>query len=156
MVLVDARHEDTDDRQPQSFVESALAAQDQQDFMCRTFAPIGIVRAFDFATIGGLPEVVQPLSDAVRSRTQFCITLKNENAATDANEAQVRKSGSLGALPLIVIMRGEGIEPNPSMGLTRELASEIGVVWEELQHELSELSSNSTFIVAERSGHDVS
>ena len=69
----------------------------------------------------------------------------------EASAAQVRDLRSLGDLPLGVVTAGLGI-CNFGAGAPAEAAG-LGQVWQNLQKELTMLSSNSFQIIAEHSGH---
>jgi len=62
---------------------------------------------------------------------------------------QVRTVTSLGDLPVVVLASGTFLQlvPDP------RLASHMHNVWQELQRDLAQLSSNSKFVVVEDSGH---
>ncbi len=78
--------------------------------------------------------------------------LNPEGLDWEASAAQVRASGSLGDMPLIVVTRGT--HPDPSeLGLPHDVAVQGEEVWQELQQDLAKLSTNSTHIIAEESGH---
>jgi pimeloyl-ACP methyl ester carboxylesterase len=77
-------------------------------------------------------------------------SLNLEGWDIDASIDQVRDSGSLGKLPLIVITAGDKQRP---ADFPAELAQEIDQVWLELQRELAQLSSNSKHLIAQNSGH---
>jgi pimeloyl-ACP methyl ester carboxylesterase len=65
-----------------------------------------------------------------------------------ASAAQVRAAGTLGDKPLVVLTRNpKAYEQNP---IQRRL---LEPVWQELQRDLSRLSSNSTHKVATKAGH---
>lgn len=64
---------------------------------------------------------------------------------------QVRAVKSLGNLPLVVITHSPTMLIDPS--LSPELSGKIEQIWEDLQNDLANLSSNSTHIIATRAGH---
>jgi hypothetical protein len=67
------------------------------------------------------------------------------DVATSAD--QVRATGSLGDLPLVVITRRtQGWLTSPD--LSSDVTARMGQVWANLQTDLAKLSSNSTHIVA--------
>ena len=66
---------------------------------------------------------------------------------------QVRGTGTLDDLPLIVLTAGaENKGPQPPW-MTDELRADIRKVWLELHTKLTELSSNGRQIMAKKSGH---
>jgi pimeloyl-ACP methyl ester carboxylesterase len=73
-----------------------------------------------------------------------------EGFAWVPSAAQVRASGSLRALPLVVLTRGHS--PLPSsvpVGIRERLED----VWRALQNELADLSTRSEHVLAQQSGH---
>jgi pimeloyl-ACP methyl ester carboxylesterase len=68
----------------------------------------------------------------------------------EASDAQVRATGSLGDRPLVVLTAGR-YDPPPD--LPEDVAARLGQVNQELQHELAQLSTNSTHIIVDNSGH---
>ena len=64
--------------------------------------------------------------------------------------AQVRATGLLGDLPLVVLTHTPGIK-NPN--LQTDLSDKLDRVWQDLQIDLAGLSSNSTHIIAAHAGH---
>ena len=69
----------------------------------------------------------------------------------EASAAQVRDLGLLGDLPLGVVTAGLGVCDLGTGGPAD--ATDLAQVWQDLQKELTLLSSNSFQIIAERSGH---
>jgi pimeloyl-ACP methyl ester carboxylesterase len=67
-----------------------------------------------------------------------------------ASAAQVRAAGSLGDLPLVVLSQSPDTN---AFGLPSAYKTKLNEVWQELQRELASLSTNSTHIVATKSGH---
>jgi pimeloyl-ACP methyl ester carboxylesterase len=65
---------------------------------------------------------------------------------------EVRKLGSLGDLPLVVIARDPNAKHRPT---SSSAPSEAEQRWQRHQEDMGHLSSNSTFMVAEGSGHSV-
>ena len=61
-------------------------------------------------------------------------------------------AGSLGSLPLTVIRHGI---PDLFVRMPVEQARQAERIWQELQMELTHLSSNSNVLVAEKSGHAI-
>ena len=69
-----------------------------------------------------------------------------------ASADQVRVSKSMGDLPLVVLTRAPGwIIPV----LSPELSAKIDQIWQDLQFDLTGLSSNSTHMIAPLAGHNI-
>jgi pimeloyl-ACP methyl ester carboxylesterase len=73
-----------------------------------------------------------------------------EGFAWVPSAAQVRASGALGALPLVVLTRGHS--PLPS-SVPAGVAARLEGVWRTLQDELAGLSTRSEHVLAQQSGH---
>ncbi len=69
-----------------------------------------------------------------------------------ASADQVKTSKSLGDLPLVVVTRAPGTSiPN----LSPELSAKVDQIWQDLQIDLTGLSSNSTQMIATYAGHNI-
>lgn len=66
--------------------------------------------------------------------------------------AQVRATGSLGSIPLVVLTHGK-VCPWPDT--TDEMMEQIEQTWLQMQKDLASLSSNSTHIIAEESCYQI-
>lgn len=76
----------------------------------------------------------------------------DELAAVVESDNQLSAAGPLGTLPLTVIRHGT---PDLFARMPAEQAKQAERVWQELQVELSRLSSNSQLLVAQNSGHGI-
>jgi len=143
LVLVDSPHEQGDFQW--TWTGSALTT------ICAALARVGIVRLLvsRVGDIAHYPPTAQPAVKAHFSQTRFCRTYADEGAALEQSAAQVRAGRHpLGRLPLVVLTRGvdgkfyqgNAGKPAPSSWLTQ-------------QRDLVGLSTNSTQIMATRSGH---
>lgn len=65
----------------------------------------------------------------------------------DVSAAQVRASGTLGDLPLVVISR------DPSFGVSSDYDRQLNQVWSGLQTDLAALSTHSSHAIATGSNH---
>lgn len=132
MVLVETSHEDTLTRFPPVFAESLENGIRQLGWL-RLGAYFGTARLMGM-------------------RAQTLNTLYQEMASVSESFEQVRATGSLGDLPLAVVVAGrvqtQGLPP----GTTPE---EVYPILLELQKELASLSTNSTYIIADDSAHEV-
>jgi hypothetical protein len=69
------------------------------------------------------------------------------------SSAQVGAAGTLGATPLVVLTAGRRVAA--PFSTSPDIAARLEQLWLELQNDLTGLSSNSTHIIAQRSGHSI-
>jgi hypothetical protein len=74
-----------------------------------------------------------------------------EGMDVTASGEQVRAAGSLGDLPLAVVTRSPDEPMIDLPGLTDTLEQ----VWQELQTEMADLSTNSIHLISKKSGHRI-
>ena len=157
MVLVDAGHE-LEMRQ----AEFRLFANAGKSMLpaIRALTMVGITRLM--ASYDRLPPLLMEQEEKVSAelrpmlragwlRTGYYSTLTNESDGLIETLEQVRRSGSLGNLPLVVITATGPI-------WWPEMPSEVNPVkfkkmWLELQHPLTTLSTNSRQVFADQSSH---
>jgi len=70
-----------------------------------------------------------------------------------ASADQVRATGALGNLPLVVLSHSPTSAWSANLNLSPDVAEKVEKVWQKLQNELAGLSSSSTHIVAAKAGH---
>jgi len=165
MILVDSGHEDQLERLPPEY----LRLNDKQEtyfsvlgFMSR----FGILRLIGNSSKGAditppqvakMPKEIQPLYLMMLSHPSFFDTTLAELRALPETTAQVRATGSLGDLPLIVLS-ADGIDDAvlKSIGLGDDFpAAQLRQSFHELQAELAALSTNSTHIIVKGSTHAI-
>lgn len=78
------------------------------------------------------------------------LSWNDEGMDIATSATQVRATGSLGAMPLVVLSRGLSDE---LPGLPKEVAAKQEQIWSELQKELAGLSTNSSQMIADVSHH---
>jgi pimeloyl-ACP methyl ester carboxylesterase len=155
MGLVDSSHEQQGSRLPE--VEGQASAQTILK-LCGYLAPTGLLRvagAFKMVLESmGLEEQDMEQALAMSNRNHTCPSVLQEMISFEADLQQPITPRSLGDLPLVVLSQGAepDLEKMPP-GFTPELAEEMRLVWNELQLELTALSSRGRRVVAENSGH---
>jgi len=95
--------------------------------------------------------------DRTAYRDVGCFYL-GELKALEESSAQLAESKNLGDLPLVVLSAEKSIdvEALQSIGLPGDFPiDEIQPIWLALQDELAALSTNSTHVIAEGSGHAI-
>ena len=158
MVLVDSGHEHGNLRMPSAWSE-ALEGVNQQLRLCRAVAPFGVIRligtANSFTSALDLNEEQKTEFIATFNRTHYCQSALKERNAYKIDAQQTIALKSLNDLPLVVLSRGKGIAEagETIFQLPDVTLLEIDTVWNELQQELVALSTNSTHIITEESGH---
>jgi pimeloyl-ACP methyl ester carboxylesterase len=156
MVLVDSSHEAQAHRLPE---EPGREAMQRMLDLCTLLQPLGVVRmtgALDRVLDEfELPDAVIAANRANANQSHFCAAVQAESASFMADLALGREPPVLGDLPLTVLSQGAEPQAVQAMGISLEQARAERAVWDELQQELTALSSRGRRIVAERSGHAV-
>lgn len=148
IVLVDAVHEDLYSRFPSELWE-ANRAQLRYINIGRITAPFGLPRLLSQpVATQNLPPEFQSMADIVGLRTQVYNALYKEVKHFTECADQVLSNPFPPNIPLVVLSRSKP-ETWP-IDLPNEEAEQI---WMDLQIELANLSSNSTHIIVEDSGH---
>ena len=91
------------------------------------------------------PEEIRGLKQAISCRSSLYGTFYREWSSFHQSAAEIRAITSIESIPLIVITRDPSFAGNSAREMT----------WSRLQQERVKLSSNSEFVVAAGSGHDV-
>jgi len=94
---------------------------------------------------GSAPEQLAGLKRAISCRSSLYGNYYRERSSFPQSASEIQSIPNIGSIPLIVIAR-DPIAQSPS-------AYEIE--WNRLQRERAKLSSNSEFVIADGSGHDV-
>jgi pimeloyl-ACP methyl ester carboxylesterase len=143
LVLVESMHEDQF-----RYPELRFAAPPS---ICQALAPFGMLRLL--GSLNGLvaeyPSTVQPAAKAQFYQTRYCQTASDEYAALEESLAQVHTARRpLGHLPLVVLTRG--VDGGFFQG---NAGKQVPESWRTLQQDLVSLSTNSSQMIATRSGH---
>ncbi len=150
LVLVDSAQE-KQNRNP--VIKKANEEGVRQVRMLVLLNSIGIMALLpDFIPNPGLPDDVYTQLQATEASNGHFKTWLAEMNEAEASYDQVRSMqiGSFGNMPLVVISRGHW---DTLPVLSDDENQEIWEVWQELQSELVELSSEAKQIVAKQSGH---
>lgn len=162
MVLVDASHEEQDLRFPEAFQQ----AQDELLRQIVSGARLGkLMNSLGMLALSPenypsqylppFPEAtLETYKAVILSDTRFFETAAGEYASIEESLTQARAAQltTLGDMPLVVLTRGLSTDPD-LLGLSDEETRQGDVVWDELQAELTALSSNGKQVIAEESGH---
>jgi pimeloyl-ACP methyl ester carboxylesterase len=159
IVLLDARHEDIDLKMPNSWKRVVSTGRFVNQFML-VLAQLRLLKLF--GTLLGknkLPPIIQHLCPDLRSKylkvgflTNYFRTNRHELDAIHNSDDQLRTVRSLGDIPLVVIKHGI---PNLFSSMSATEAKIAEEIWHDLQLDLAGTSTNSEFILAEKSGHAI-
>lgn len=159
MILVDSSHENSANRLPE-YIVSASTSPDTMLEICPYVSPFGVRRLLSmgetFVSDFYSDETIRGAAIANFYRSTYCSALLNEIAGFALDTQQDDPPPDLGDLPLIVLTAGRGyVTDTDSIEDSEMLATlqEADRVWNELQEELAGLSTNSTHIIVEDSGH---
>jgi pimeloyl-ACP methyl ester carboxylesterase len=94
---------------------------------------------------GNVPIDIRGLKQAITCRSSIYGNYYREWSSFPESAREIRAITSIGSIPLVVIARDPNVKGNPSHEMR----------WNQLQRERLKLSSNSEFVVATGSGHDV-
>jgi pimeloyl-ACP methyl ester carboxylesterase len=142
MVLVDSSHPEQQKRLPPALNDMDATWLREQEFMEFTM-PFGIPRLMGFCGPDG--EVRAAECNFHNAREGVA-----ESKAISESAAQAAKAGTLGDLPLIVLSE----DPNNSQpDLPDDLVKPASDAWQQMQDELTHLSTRGTHVIAKNSGH---
>jgi hypothetical protein len=152
MLFVDSSHEQQTNRLP----HSPKSGPNYTLEVAKYLAPIGLVRLSGIVKgqieRSPVPDRLKPRLIAIYSQSHIIQTMLNESEAFTLDIESSQPPASLSDLPLIVLTAGKSDqEPGPDMSAA--YLEQRRKVWNELQRELTALSSTGKQIVANESGH---
>jgi pimeloyl-ACP methyl ester carboxylesterase len=156
MVLVDSAHEDQIERMPWARNETTNIKAFFT--LLAVLHRLGILRLIgksllkNFTSLTSDEEKRVFLATLLASR--YFETSRDEGLSLLTPPKREERLVSLGEKPLIVIQAGGRPDPLPK-GYTEERWLEQRRAWDEIQHELLKLSTNSRLVIAEKSIHNV-
>ncbi len=156
LILVDAAHEDQDERYPEAIRTMAKPMFDGQLQMLQqrraTVAAEGPLPSM-FPAPAQLPaDIVEKYQTLITEDATRLDTMIAELAALEESRAQVRtaRDRGLGDIPLIVLSHGI---PQAIPGLPDEVNRAYEAAWQQMQIELAAQSSNGQQLLVEGAGH---
>lgn len=158
MVLLDARSENFSKRSDYLLEEAGLNPESFGTTpvnLVKALKTTGLLRIFKKPILGTYFNNEEELDQAVN----LMFTTKMQNAIQEENEKlylveeQVQNQ-ELDNIPLTVIAKGIRSDLT-GMGLSKAASEKYEDIWREEQEKLASLSSNSKFLVAMKSGHDI-
>jgi pimeloyl-ACP methyl ester carboxylesterase len=157
LVMVDSAHEQQVKRFPEQLVKLVTSMMRMMNVMA------GMNKLGLFA----LRPALIPLDDKGRLPSELAAQLRGVMASSEHHsealiaetqgvyEARTRPVSSLGDLPLTVISHGQLDTDAVPPSLGSEVRDEYERAWQELQKEITALSTRGRHILAEQSGHNV-
>jgi pimeloyl-ACP methyl ester carboxylesterase len=142
MVLVDSSHPDQQRRLPPAINDLDSTWLREQEFFEFTM-PFGVPRLLGFC---GNDDAIRAVDCNFHSARESVAELK----AISESAAQTAATGSLGDMPLIVLSH----DPDtPQPDLPEDLVKPTNDVWQQMQQELTHLSTTGKQVIAKNSGH---
>jgi pimeloyl-ACP methyl ester carboxylesterase len=155
MVLVDSAQEKQLQRFPAEIVSETnqgLAQSRRLELLVATGLPA--LNPSQVPLESKLPAVAAETYRAlVLSGPKQLMAVRGEIETLERGDTQPVKT--LGDLPLVVLSRGRSDPETLGADITAEVAGQYEQIWQELQVELSQLSSQGKQIIAEQSGHNI-
>lgn len=158
MMLLDARSEDFAKRTNPILLK---AGKDPETFgsppvaLMKAMKSSGLLRVFKQPLLGGLYDSERELNEAVNIHMtdKYFDALAAESNGEKSTEAalQGQKAGSI---PLTVISKGIR-QDLTKLGLSEKDSNRFEDIWDEEQKKLAELSPDSKWLKAKKSGHDI-
>jgi pimeloyl-ACP methyl ester carboxylesterase len=159
IILLDARHEAIDSKMPPAWkrMESTGKGMNQAMLQASKAGALNLLGRMMGEkaappTVSKLPAELRTMYLSVGYQPKYFQNNLDELAAIAESDQQVSASGNLGSLPLIVVRHGI---PDLFARMPADQAIKAEQVWQELQTDLTRLSSNSQLIVADKSGHAI-
>ncbi|MFT4414239.1 alpha/beta fold hydrolase [Fredinandcohnia humi] len=158
MMLLDARSENFGEKSDQILVDAGV---DPATFgttpvgLIKALRTTGLLRVFKEPIFGNYYESKEEVNEAINLMftTKFLNAMKEENELLYLVEENL-KDQHLGNIPLTVVAKGVPSDLT-TMGLSKEASTLYEDIWMEEQQSLAGLSSNSKFLIADKSGHDI-
>lgn len=154
MVLVDSSHEQQIARLPAS---DEVSRMETMMAVCAALQPFGAVRFGHALDALILREGMRPEHAALMKASYYrpgsCAAVARESKTFTSDLARNLAPRSLGDLPLLVISQGKPPADDETSGRTKAEVQAFRDVWDQLQLELTALSSSGRRIIATQSGH---
>jgi hypothetical protein len=133
-------------------VAAALSADEQQASLMIFLSRLGFTRL----TVGDFANCGLPLKQCAEEHAYFSSTKRLEVWAAEMfapeRDAQVRATGGLGNMPLIVLTAGDHSR-DFAASMPEDMRTGFEPIWQELQTELAALSTNSIHQIVDGAGH---
>ncbi|MFJ8246919.1 alpha/beta hydrolase [Peribacillus asahii] len=158
MLLLDARSEHFSDR-TNKILENA--GVDPQQFgspstnLLKFLKASGLLRIFKEPLLGDYYETERELNEAINVTltSKYYEAIQDETLEEQGLEQALKKT-SMGNIPLTVISKGKDADLTV-FGLSKEEGKLFEEIWYDEQKKLSNLSTDSKFLIAKNSGHEI-
>lgn len=159
LILLDARHEELNSRMPPTWRQQETAGKSMYSFqlLASRLGALALLGKLMGANVTPpitekLPAGLKPIYLEVGYQPKYFESNLDELAACTKSDEQLSVTGPLGDIPLTVIRHGI---PDLFARMPAEQAKQAEQIWQEMQTELANLSTNSRMLVAEQSGHGI-
>lgn len=159
IILVDARHESMNSKMPPAWRQMEKGGKAILRFMLLASRLKVLTLIAKLAGDKAMPPIAKklppeilPMYLEVGFKPKYWANNLDEFEASAESDKQVSAAGGLGNLPLTVIRHGI---PDLFTLMPSSQAEQAEQVWQTLQIELAQLSTNGQLLVAEKSGHGI-
>jgi pimeloyl-ACP methyl ester carboxylesterase len=159
IILLDARNETINSKMPPAWKNMEKAGRGMYQFMLLASRTGALDLLGKIMGEKAAPRIAMKLPVEIRTtylevgfQPNYFRSNLDELAAIAESDKQLSVAGTLGDIPLTVIRHGI---PDLFASLPREQAKQAELVWQELQADLTKLSSNGRLLVADKSGHGI-
>jgi pimeloyl-ACP methyl ester carboxylesterase len=142
LILVDSSHPEQEERFPLALNDLDKTWLREQEFLAFSM-PFGIPRGLGFCAKDGAVRAADCNFHSAREGVA-------ELRAFSESAVQTATTGTLGDLPLAVLSH-DPEQPEPD--LPEDLVKPTHDAWQQMQNELAQLSTRSTHVIANNSGH---
>ncbi len=152
MVLVDSAHEEQVERLP-TVIGDATTELVSQFESFQQMNQLGLMALSpEQIPAPNLPATAVSQYRAILASTSFFETAVTESEAFPQylRDAKTQNATDFGDMPIIILTRGRA---DPFVGVSAADNAKYEAVWQELQLDLTQLSTNTKQIIAEESGH---
>lgn len=151
MVLVDSSHENQLNRLPAEIQESFRKNRRTLSLL-RFVSGLGVLRLIPLRADSAYPDN-KAMMWSLDHQTHTLESIYHELDLFENGSKPAFQPGSLRDVPVIVLSQGRPLREKDLPGLSPTTRQTFRKTWNELQQELTNLSSNSIRVVAQNSGH---
>jgi pimeloyl-ACP methyl ester carboxylesterase len=156
LLLLDSRPEDFSKEAKAIFLEAGIDPVLEgapPEYVMSALKVTGIMRIMGQLNLLDFPSENKDQLINIEMRTKTFQVLHEEIKYMTQLENDIRQQ-SLGNLPLTIIAAGIPMD-STLLGMTKEQGDKLDNIWKRQQKQMMDLSSNSSFTIAEKSGHAI-